>query len=169
MLIAHPPCTYMTVSGNRWFNEERYGEKAKERRALQQKGFEFFMEFIKADCEHIAVENPIGYPCTHYRKPDQIIQPWWFGHDISKATCLWLKNLPKLKPTKIVEPQRIHSAGESGGYSGASWYVTDEEGKIIRWNDPRTAKARSKTLQGIAEAMAAQWSQTYQVQMQFDL
>ena len=127
------------------------------------------MKFINAKCEHIAVENPICVMSTRYRKPDQIIQPWMFGHKVSKSTCLWLKNLPKLKPTNIVEPETIHSAGRSGGYSGASWYVTDEEGRILGWNDPRTAKARSKTYEGIANAMAEQWAGKYQVQMQFDL
>lgn len=123
------------------------------------------MLFISANCERIAVENPIGYMNTHYRNPDQIIQPYWFGHPYAKATCLWLKNLPQLKPTEIVIPERIHSKGKSGGYSGASWKVTDEQGKIIPWNDPRTKKARSKTFHGVAEAMADQWTQPYQSQM----
>lgn len=78
-------------------------------------------------------------------------------HAVSKKTCLWLKNLPKLQPTNIVEPEIIHSAGKSGGYSGASWHAVDENGKILAWNDPRTATIRSKTYWGIAEAMASQW------------
>lgn len=106
------------------------------------------MKFINAHCQRIAVENPIGVVSTRFRKPDQIIQPFMFGHPYAKSTCLWLKNLPKLKPTEIVEPERIHSKGQSGGYSGAAWYVTDENGKILSWNDPRTAKARSKTFTG---------------------
>lgn len=117
----------------------------------------FFMAFIQAECPKIAVENPIGVMSTRYRKPDQIIQPFQFGHPVGKSTCLWLKGLPKLTPTQMVEPERIHSKGRTGGYSGPSWYVTDENGKILSWKDPRTARARSKTYPGIAKAMAEQW------------
>lgn len=157
LLVAHPPCTYLTVSGNRWFNVERYGDKAIQRIAERERAAEFFMRFVNADCDRIAIENPIGYMNSHYRKPDQTIQPYMFGHPVGKSTCLWLKNLPQLKPTDIVEPERIHSKGRTGGYSGASWYATDENGKILSWNDPRTAKIRSKTYHGIAEAIAEQW------------
>ena len=157
LIIAHPPCTYLTVSGNRWFNVERYGEKALQREREREAAADFFMLFVNADCPRIAIENPIGYMNTHYRKADQIIQPYQFGHPVSKSTCLWLKGLPKLQPTKIVEPEIIHSKGKAGGFSGASWCVRDEQGKILRWNDPRTAKARSKTFPGIARAMAEQW------------
>ena len=80
LLIAHPPCTYLTVSGNRWFNEERYGEKARRRKDLRNDAVNFFMSFINADVVKIAVENPIGCMSTHYRKPDCIVQPWMFGH-----------------------------------------------------------------------------------------
>ena len=157
LIVAHPPCTYLTVSGNRWFNVERYGDKAIQRIAERERAAEFFMRFVNADCDRIAIENPIGYMNSHYRKPDQTIQPYMFGHPVGKSTCLWLKNLPQLKPTNIVEPERIHSKGRTGGYSGASWYATDEDGKILSWNDPRTAKIRSKTYHGIAEAIAEQW------------
>ena len=157
LLIAHPPCTYLTVSGNRWFNVEKYGEKAIERYKFRDKAADFFMKFANADCEKIAVENPIGYMNTHYRKPDQSIQPYQFGHKVSKKTCLWLKGLPHLIPTKCVVPEMIHSKGKSGGYSGASFYATDENGKILSYNDPMTAKIRSKTFPGIARAMAEQW------------
>lgn len=159
LLIAHPPCTHLAVSGARWFTEGRKDWK------LQEESVEFFMKFINADCERIAVENPVCVMSTKYRKPDQIIQPWMFGHPIAKSTCLWLKNLPKLKPTKIVEYERIHSDGHAGGFSGPAWYARDENGKILRWNDPRTAKIRSKTYTGIAEAMAEQWTQQYEMQM----
>ena len=94
---------------------------------------------------------------TLYRKPDQIIHPFNFGHPVSKKTCLWLKNLPMLEHTEEVKPEIIHSKGKSGGYSGPSWYAKDENGKILSWNDPRTAKERSKTYPGIAKAMAEQW------------
>lgn len=157
LIIAHPPCTYLTVAGNRYFSIERYGIKAIKRMEQRREAVEFFMEIAGAACDHIAIENPVGYMNTYYRKPDQIIQPWQFGHPVSKKTCLWLKNLPMLVPTNIVEPEIIHSKGKSGGYSGPSWIVRDENGKILPYGDPRVAKARSKTYSGIAAAMAEQW------------
>lgn len=150
MIIAHPPCTHLAVSGAKFFAE-------KQKDGRQQKAIVFFMQMALANCDKVAVENPICIMSSAWRKPDQIIQPWQFGHPVSKSTCLWLKGLPLLEPTNIVEPERIHSKGKSGGYSGASWYVKDENGKIISWNDPRTAKERSKTYEGIAKAMAEQW------------
>ena len=157
LIIAHPPCTYLTVAGNRWFDETKYGDKAKQRQKDRYEAIVFFMQMICANADRVAVENPIGIMNTAYRKADQIIQPFMFGHPYSKATCLWLKNLNPLLPTQWVEPERIHSKGRTGGYSGNSWYVTDENGKILSWNDPRTAQARSKTFEGIAKAMAEQW------------
>jgi len=156
-ILAFPPCTYITIAANKYYDEERYGDKARERKKKREEACEFFMKFINADCEHIAVENPVGVMNTRYRKPDQIINPYEFGHPVSKKTCLWLKGLPLLKPTQIVEPERIHSKGRTGGYSGASWFCRDENGKILSWRDPRTAKIRSKTYDGIAEAFATQW------------
>ena len=150
LIIAHPPCTDLCVSGARWF-----AEKQKDFR--QQKAVAFFMHFVLANCDRIAVENPIGIMSTVYRKPDQMIQPYEFGHPYAKKTCLWLKGLEPLKPTCVVEPERIHSGGKSGGYSGTLWYARDEEGRILSWNDPRTARERSKTFPGIAEAFADQW------------
>ena len=148
LIIAHPPCTHLAVSGARWFPE-------KQRDFRQQKAVVFFMQMALADCPRVAVENPIGIMSTCYRKPDQIIQPWQFGHPIRKATCLWLKNLPLLEPSNIVEQGEVDEYGFTVG--GALRYATDENGKIISWNDPRTAKARSKTFPGIAKAMAEQW------------
>lgn len=156
LIIAHPPCTYLAVSGNAWFNIAKYGDKAIERYKQREQAAQFFMKFIHADCEHIAVENPIGYMNTHYQKPSCIIQPYEYGHPVRKATCLWLKNLPALIPTNIVQYDIIHSGKKT--YSGAAAYITDN-GKILRWNDPRTAKERSKTFPGIAAAMAKQWSE----------
>lgn len=155
LLIAHPPCTYLAVSGNRWFNVERYGEAATKRMRDREEAKAFFMSFVNSDVERVAVENPVGVMSSVYRKPDQIIEPYQFGHHARKKTCLWLKNLPALHPTDIVSPGEI----EQGGYSvGASAnYARDENGKIIPWNDPRTAKIRSKTFSGIAAAMADQW------------
>ena len=131
LLVAFPPCTNLAVSGARYFEQKRKDGR-------QQQGIDFFMEFTKADCDKIAIENPIGIMSTHYRKPDQIIQPWMFGHGETKATCLWLKNLPTLEPTNIVDgrEQRI-------------WKMSP---------GPERAKERSKTFPGIAKAMASQWS-----------
>ena len=153
LLIAHPPCTYLTVSGNRWFNVEKYGEKAIKRLQDRQKAYEFFMTFVNADCDRIAIENPIGYISSHYRKPDQTIQPYQFGHHARKATCLWLKGLPKLVPTEIVDPGEIRD----GGYSIGAHADGTNNGKWLRFNDPELAKLRSKTFPGIAKAMAEQW------------
>lgn len=149
MIIAHPPCTDLCVSGARYFEEKRKDGR-------QQRAIEFFMNMVLADCERIAVENPVGIMSTVYRKPDQIIQPYMFGHPVSKKTCLWLKGLPKLTPTNQVEPGETDKYGFTIG--GAMQMARDENGKIIPWNDPRTAKARSKTYDGIAWAMAEQWS-----------
>lgn len=157
LIIAHPPCTFLTVAGNRWFDIKKYGVKAIEREKERGDAIEFFMKLVNAPCDKIAVENPVGVMNRVYRKPDCIIQPYHFGHPYTKKTCLWLKNLKPLQPTKIVQPEIIHSGGKTGGYSGNSWHAVDENGKIIPWNDPRTAVERSKTYQGIAEAMAEQW------------
>lgn len=159
LLIAHPNCTDLCVSGARHFEKKRANGK-------QLESIEFFYKFINADCDKIAVENPIGIISGDYIKKwfgieplkySQIIQPYEYGHPYRKSTCLWLKGLPNLKPTNIVDYETIHSKGKTGGYSGALWYATDDNGKIISWNDPRTAKARSRTFEGIGEAMAEQW------------
>ena len=118
MILAFPPCTDLAASGARWFAQKRADGR-------QQRSIDFFSQFTKVDCPRVAIENPIGIMSKIYRKPDQIIQPYQFGHGVSKKTCLWLKGLPKLTPTKIVEYERIHSKGRTGGYSGNSWYVTD--------------------------------------------
>jgi len=129
-IIAFPPCTDLCVSGARWFAEKRADGR-------QQCAINFFMAIANADCHKICIENPIGIMSTHYRKPSQIIQPWQFGHGETKATCLWLKGLPNLEPTDIVDGRddRIHKMGPS----------------IDR------SQKRSETYQGIADAMAGQW------------
>ena len=157
VIIAHPPCTYLTVAANKLYNIDKYGAKAIKRQQKREDAIAFFLNFVYANCLHIAVENPIGVISTRYRKPDQIIQPYEFGHNVRKSTCLWLYGLPKLKPTNIVPFEEIHSKGKSGGYSGNSWVVRDENGKILPYNDVRVKKARSKTFEGIANAMAEQW------------
>lgn len=151
LIIAFPPCTYLTVTGNRWFNEEKYGEKATWRKREREKAKEFFMMFANNDCKYIAIENPVGVMSTSYRKPDQIIQPYMFGDAFEKKTCLWLKNLPLLVPTNEVKPpERIKF---DSGKTMPSWYAD-------AWNLPKEerAKLRSKTFPGIARAMAIQWS-----------
>lgn len=157
LIIAHPPCTFLTVAANKLYNIEKYGEKAIKRLEDREKAKEFFMAFVNADCDKIVIENPIGIMSTCYRKPDQIIQPYQFGHPYRKSTCLWLFGVEPLVPTNIVDFECIHSNGKSGGYSGASWVVRDENGKILPYGDPRVAIVRSKTYTGIAQAMANQW------------
>ena len=147
LIIAHPPCTYLTVTGNRWFNVEKYGDKALKRMELREEAKEFFMKFANADCDKIMIENPVGVMSTAWRKPDQIIQPYYFGDPFEKRTCLWLKGLPKLEKTNEVEPEpRIKYAS---GCTMPAWYA----------NLPpkERAKERSKTFPGFAEAMAEQW------------
>lgn len=127
LVVAHPPCTHLASSGARWF---------KDKQAEQGAAIEFFMAFTRLECKW-AIENPIGIMSTRYRKPDQIVQPWMFGHGETKATCLWINGLPLLKPTNIVEGRRPRVHYESPGPD--------------RW------KNRSRTLEGIAKAMAEQW------------
>ena len=150
MIIAHPPCTYLCMSGQKHCNEEVYGEKAKERKKERDKAIEFFMKFVNADCDKIAIENPVGVMTRYYRKADQYIQPLQFGHPTTKRTGLWLKNLPKLIPTNIVE-QEFHISG-----TGRAWDKWFWDSSII--SDPaERSRFRSKTFEGVAKAMAEQW------------
>lgn len=128
LMVAYPPCTFLAVSGARWFKERRLEQKA---------ALDFVWELMNAPIEKICVENPVSVISTQIRKPDQIIQPWMFGHGETKATCLWLKNLPKLNPTNIVD-----------GRVGRIWYESP---------GPQRWKNRSRTYNGIADAMANQW------------
>lgn len=129
LMIAHPPCTHLSVSGARWFAEKR---------DEQQAALDFFARLMLAPIPRIAVENPVSVASSWIRKPDQTVQPWQFGHGETKATCLWLKGLPPLKPTQVVEGReaRVHRAPPGPN----------------RW------KERSRTYKGIAEAMADQWN-----------
>ena len=147
LIIAHPPCTYLCSAGQPWTNIERYGEKALERLSKREEAIDFFLQFINADCDHIAVENPVGIMSKRYRKPDQYIQPYEFGHPTAKKTGLWLKGLPKLVPTEIVTPVTSYAWDN----------IRDENGKILAWNSDEIKKVRSKTFKGIAEAIADQW------------
>jgi hypothetical protein len=130
MLIAFPPCTHLAVSGARWFPQKRADGR-------QQDAIDFFMQFVNADCDRIAVENPVSIMSTEYRKPDQTFQPWQFGHGESKKTCLWLKNLQPLKPTNIVD-----------GREQRVWKMPPSADR---------ARNRAKTFPGVADAMGAQW------------
>lgn len=154
MIIAFPPCTYLTSAGNRWFDVKKYGEKAIRRMKDREDARKFFLRFVQAKCKKIAIENPVGVMSSEYRKPDCIIEPYWFGDRARKRTCLWLKGLRPLVPTNIVDYGELNHRGQSRGAS-ADYAVLD--GKILAWNDPRTAKIRSKTFPGVARAMAEQW------------
>lgn len=163
IMIAHPPCTYLAVSGARWFyNPKDKNLPIKDRRPHprfpnrvrdRENAVEFFLSLANADIEHIAIENPIGIMSTRYRKPNQIVQPYYFGDEASKATCLWLKNLSLLKSTNIV---------------GKGEYISFKSGrKIQKWYSDALTKSktaeerrrlRSKTFPGFAKAMAEQWS-----------
>ena len=169
LIIAHPPCTYLTVSGNAWFNTEKYGKKAEQRWKDRVSAAVFFMQFAAADCDRIAIENPIGVMGTIYRKADQIIQPYQFGHPATKTTCLWLKGLPPLVPTDIVDPGDYQEADSGRRYNKGFYDVRDENGKTLAWNDPRTAHERSKTYPGIAKAMAEQWSRYIESDRKYDV
>lgn len=150
LILAFPVCTYLTVTGNRWFNIDKYGDKALDRMHKRSQAIEFFMKFANADCDKIAIENPIGVMSSVWRKPDQIIHPYMFGDPERKATCLWLKNLECLVPTNIVEPQIIYYKNGKG--SDSPWHVN-----TINMNPVDRARFRSKTFPGIASAMADQW------------
>lgn len=149
LMIAHPPCTYLTVTGNKWFKPE-YAHRFPTRHQDRENAVAFFMELVNANIPKIAIENPIGIMSTRYQKPTQVIHPWQFGHEASKSTCLWLKGLPKLNPTNIV---------------GKGEFVTYKSGKrMTKWyadaaslSPKERAKVRNTTFQGIADAMAAQW------------
>ena len=150
MIIAHPPCTYLTVTGNRWFNIEKYGKKAIKRYEQRKEAIQFFFRIVNANCDKIAIENPIGIMSTVWEKPTQIIQPFMFGEPFEKKTCLWLKNLPKLNSTKLViPPERIKF---KSGKTMPEWYA-----KLWALPKEEREKERSKTFIGIARAMAEQW------------
>lgn len=150
LIIAFPPCTYLTVTGNRWFNVERYGDKAIHRLKEREDAVKFFMTIANANCRNIAIENPVGIISTIWRKPDQIIQPYMFGDCAEKKTCLWLKGLQPLTPTdEVAPPERVRF---ESGKTMPKWYAD-------MWRLPKEERSRlrSKTFPGIAEAMAEQW------------
>lgn len=159
LIIAHPPCTDLAVSGAAWFAK-------KQADGTQQKSIDFFLNFMKADCEHIAVENPIGIMSSIYRKPDQIIQPWQFALGIEentvKSTCFWLKNLPLLQPIHTKKPEMTyHSWIDKNGRvkRQSAWFYST---RCLPIKD--RGRAASKTFPGIAKAMAEQWTEYIEIE-----
>lgn len=148
LIIAHPPCTYLTLTGNKWFKPE-YKDRFPEREKERKEAIEFFMQFANADCDRIAIENPVCIMSSRWRKPDQYIEPYFFGEPEKKKTGLWLKGLPLLKPTNIVEPIIVHCAS---GANEPRWHM-----ETMKLPKEERSKARSKTFPGIAKAMAEQW------------
>jgi hypothetical protein len=155
-MIAHPPCTYLAVSGARWlYNKD--GSKNQERWKNQAEALEFVQHLMDAPIKHIAIENPISVISSHIRKPDQIVHPYMFGDKASKSTCLWLKNLPKLEPTNIVEKgEFVEWIGKNGKKKRQAKWHLDALTQAKTPDERRTL--RSKTFQGMADAIADQWS-----------
>ncbi len=148
LMIAHPPCTYLTVTGNKWFKPE-YHDRFPTREQDREDAVKFFMEFANADIPKKCIENPVCIMSSRYRKPNQIIQPWQFGDKAVKKTCLWLTGLPNLKPIDIVETEYL-TYNSTTHKSGKSRYP-------VLWGKKTDWKERSRTFQGIANAMAEQW------------
>lgn len=148
LIIAHPPCTFLTTTGNKWFKPE-YKDRFPERERERERAIEFFMRFANADCDRIAIENPVCIMSSRWRKPDQYIEPYFFGDPEKKKTSLWLKGLPKLQPTNIVEPIIVHCAS---GANEPRWHM-----ETMKLPKEERSRARSKTFPGIAKAMAEQW------------
>jgi hypothetical protein len=144
LMICHPPCTYLSVSGIHWNDRVRGWDET-------NKALAFVQQLLDANIKHIALENPISIISSRIRKPDQIIQPFHFGHDASKSTCLWLKNLPKLLPTESVPPRIVNGKSRWGNQ-------TDSGQNKLAPSDNRW-KLRSTTYKGIAKAMAEQWNE----------
>jgi hypothetical protein len=149
LMIAHPPCTYLSVSGMHWTTRGLRDPQ------LTEDALDFVRLLMDAPIEHIAIENPVSVISSRIRKPEQIIQPWWFGHDASKKTCLWLKNLPKLTPTEFVAPRVVTTP--SGKPANRWGNQCDNYGQDKLPPSADRWKLRSATYAGIAEAMASQW------------
>lgn len=163
LMIAHPPCTFLAVSGARWyyhpednklpFEERRPHPRFPNRAIDREEALEFFIKLLEAPIDKIAVENPVGIVSTRYKKPNQTVHPWMFGDEASKATCLWLKNLPLLEPTKIVgKGERVLL---SSGKSLPKWY---SDALTLSKSAAERRTMRSKTFEGLARAMAEQWT-----------
>ena len=162
LVIAHPPCTYLAVSGARWYyhpddknlpiEQRRPHPKFPDRAKDREEAVQFFMDVSRVGVDKLAIENPVGIMSSRWRKPDQIIEPWQFGHEASKKTCLWLKNLPFLVPTNIVGKGEVYVS--KSGNKSPKWF-TDIFFSGVSPEERR--KLRSKTFPGIADAMALQW------------
>lgn len=148
LIIAHPPCTYLTLAGNKWFKPE-FADRFPDRQKQRKEAVDFFMAIANADCDKIAVENPVGVMSSQWRKPDQYIEPFMFGDPEKKKTGLWLKGLPLLKPTNIVEPVIIHC---KSGANEPKWHM-----ETMHLPKEERSRVRSQTFIGIAKAMADQW------------
>jgi len=156
LIVAHPPCTYLTVTGNKWFKPE-FRNRFPDRGRQRNDAIEFFMKIIKIPCNKMAVENPVGIMSTVYRKPDQIIQPYFFGDAAQKTTCLWLRNLPPLFHCKDDDLFYKKTHVDKGEF-----IITKSGKKLAKWyydcaKEKNRASLRSATFPGIAEAMAEQW------------
>lgn len=148
LIIAHPPCTYLTIAGQKYFDTGKYGKNAWQRMQNRNAAIAFFYRFVMAKCDKIAIENPVGIMATAYRPCDQMIQPYMFGDAFEKQTCLWLKGLPRLIPTNVVQPPP-RKVAKSGKSTIAEWMSNIPRGQ--------RSTVRSKTFPGIARAMAEQW------------
>jgi len=149
LCIFHPPCTYLTTTGNKWMKPE-FRDRFPDRLEQREDAVEFFMKLSRVDCDKIAIENPAGIMSTRWRKPDQYIHPYYFGDPHSKKTGLWLKGLPKLVPTNMVEPDMY--IYKNGGRD-STWHM-----ESLKLPPEERARVRSKTFPGFANAMASQWS-----------
>jgi len=159
MIIAFPPCTYLTHAGTRHFSlKMNTKEKVDARVAMREEAAKFFMLFANAKCQRIAIENPVGYMNSAFRKPDQIIHPYYFGEPVQKRTCLWLKGLPLLVPSEVLpKPEPVYICqGDKCKGKRINWCEALKTGPG-KGSQKERAKARSKTFPGIAKAMAEQW------------
>ena len=159
MIIAFPPCTYLTHAGTRHYSRRiNSEEKVLTREKKREEAVQFFMQFVNAKCNRIAIENPVGYMNSFYRKPDQIIHPYYFGEAVQKRTCIWLKNLPLLEHTNMLpKPEPVYICqGDKCKGKRINWCEALKTG-VGRGTQAERAKARSKTFEGIAKAMANQW------------
>ena len=165
MMVAHPPCTYLSVSGAKWYyhpddkdlptSDRRPHPRFPNRAKHRDEALDFFIKLMSVPIDRIAIENPVGIISTKYRKPNQIVQPWMFGDEATKTTCFWTKNLPDLEPTKIVgKGERITF---KSGKSQPKWY---SDAMVNAKTNEERQTLRSKTFPGIAKAIATQWTTT---------
>lgn len=148
LIIAHPPCTYLTIAGNKWFKPE-FSDRFPDRQNQRKEAIDFFIAIANADCDKIAIENPVGIMSSQWRKPDQYIEPYMFGYPEKKKTGLWLKGLPLLNSTNIVEPFIIHC---KSGKNEPRWHM-----ETLCLPKEERSRVRSQTFPGIAKAFADQW------------